>query len=246
MVGLNPEASPHSAARAATPKLAAARKRPPWAWAWAWAPAWAPTSARSWASGRRRWTPDRRFSCANAAPSGGCDGPALDPPGSSGPALHPCPDLAGKHERGGPSDLGTGAAGSPCSPTYRCCTRPQCHSPHMRADPAIGRRSGHEEDVGGRDRTGRCSSRTAAAGRRRRHGASPGRGGSPTGVPPPRSPAREGNTAAPFVLLDGHVMYRRVVETGQVRAALIAGPGFLGGFARSVTRMLTRSTSWWP
>jgi len=33
----------------------------------------------------------------------------------------------------------------------------------------------------------------------------------------------------PFVVLDGHVMYRRVVETGQVRAALIAGPGFLGG-----------------
>ncbi len=33
----------------------------------------------------------------------------------------------------------------------------------------------------------------------------------------------------PFVLLDGHVMFRRVVETGQVRAALIAGPGFLGG-----------------
>jgi CRP-like cAMP-binding protein len=33
----------------------------------------------------------------------------------------------------------------------------------------------------------------------------------------------------PFVMLDGHVMYRRVVETGQVRAALIAGPGYLGG-----------------
>jgi len=33
----------------------------------------------------------------------------------------------------------------------------------------------------------------------------------------------------PFVLLDGHVMTRRVAETGQVRAALIAGPGYLGG-----------------
>jgi CRP-like cAMP-binding protein len=33
----------------------------------------------------------------------------------------------------------------------------------------------------------------------------------------------------PFVLLDGYVMYRRVVETGQVRAALIAGPGSFGG-----------------
>ena len=33
----------------------------------------------------------------------------------------------------------------------------------------------------------------------------------------------------PFVMLDGHVLYRRVVETGQVRAALIAGPGYLGG-----------------
>lgn len=38
----------------------------------------------------------------------------------------------------------------------------------------------------------------------------------------------------PFVLLDGHVMYRRVVETGQVRAALIAGPGYLGGL-RSIS-----------
>jgi CRP-like cAMP-binding protein len=35
----------------------------------------------------------------------------------------------------------------------------------------------------------------------------------------------------PFVVLDGYVMYRRVVETGQVRAALIAGPGFLGGLS---------------
>lgn len=38
----------------------------------------------------------------------------------------------------------------------------------------------------------------------------------------------------PFVLLDGHVMYRRVVETGQVRAALIASPGFFGGL-RSIS-----------
>jgi CRP-like cAMP-binding protein len=33
----------------------------------------------------------------------------------------------------------------------------------------------------------------------------------------------------PFVMLDGHVMTRRVAETGQVRAALIAGPGYFGG-----------------
>jgi len=38
----------------------------------------------------------------------------------------------------------------------------------------------------------------------------------------------------PFVVLDGHVMYRRVVETGQVRAALIAGPGYFGGI-RSIS-----------
>jgi CRP-like cAMP-binding protein len=38
----------------------------------------------------------------------------------------------------------------------------------------------------------------------------------------------------PFVLLDGHVMYRRVVETGQVRAALIAGAGYMGGL-RSIS-----------
>jgi CRP-like cAMP-binding protein len=38
----------------------------------------------------------------------------------------------------------------------------------------------------------------------------------------------------PFVLLDGHVMYRRVVETGQVRGALIAGPGYLDGL-RSIS-----------
>jgi hypothetical protein len=35
-------------------------------------------------------------------------------------------------------------------------------------------------------------------------------------------------------MIDGHVMYRRVVETGQVRAALIAGPGYLGGL-RSIS-----------
>ena len=39
----------------------------------------------------------------------------------------------------------------------------------------------------------------------------------------------------PFVVLDGHVMYRRVVETGQVRAALIAPPGYLGGL-RAISR----------
>lgn len=33
----------------------------------------------------------------------------------------------------------------------------------------------------------------------------------------------------PFVILDGHVMARRVAETGQVYAAMIAGPGYLGG-----------------
>jgi CRP-like cAMP-binding protein len=38
----------------------------------------------------------------------------------------------------------------------------------------------------------------------------------------------------PFVILAGHIMYRRVVETGQVRAALIAGPGYLGGL-RSIS-----------
>ena len=38
----------------------------------------------------------------------------------------------------------------------------------------------------------------------------------------------------PFVMLDGHVMARRVAETGQVRAALIAGPGYLGGL-RSIS-----------
>ena len=38
----------------------------------------------------------------------------------------------------------------------------------------------------------------------------------------------------PFVTLTGHVMARRVAETGQVRAALIAGPGYLGGL-RSIS-----------
>jgi len=38
----------------------------------------------------------------------------------------------------------------------------------------------------------------------------------------------------PFVILEGHVMNRRVAETGQVYAALIAGPGYLGGL-RSIT-----------
>jgi CRP-like cAMP-binding protein len=38
----------------------------------------------------------------------------------------------------------------------------------------------------------------------------------------------------PFVLLEGHAMARRVAETGQVRAALIAGPGYFGGL-RSIS-----------
>ena len=38
----------------------------------------------------------------------------------------------------------------------------------------------------------------------------------------------------PFIVLDGYVMTRRVAETGQVRAALIAGPGYLGGL-RSIS-----------
>ena len=38
----------------------------------------------------------------------------------------------------------------------------------------------------------------------------------------------------PFVVLDGHVMDRRIAETGQVYAALIAGPGYLGGL-RSIS-----------
>jgi len=38
----------------------------------------------------------------------------------------------------------------------------------------------------------------------------------------------------PFLVLDGHVMDRRVAETGQVYAALIAGHGYLGGL-RSIS-----------
>ena len=38
----------------------------------------------------------------------------------------------------------------------------------------------------------------------------------------------------PFVVLNGHVMDRRLAETGQVYAALIAGPGYFGGL-RSIT-----------
>ncbi len=38
----------------------------------------------------------------------------------------------------------------------------------------------------------------------------------------------------PFVMLNGYVMARRTAETGQVRAALIAGPGYLGGL-RSIS-----------
>jgi CRP-like cAMP-binding protein len=38
----------------------------------------------------------------------------------------------------------------------------------------------------------------------------------------------------PFVMLDGHVMARRVAETGQAYAALIAGPGYFGGL-RSIS-----------
>jgi CRP-like cAMP-binding protein len=33
----------------------------------------------------------------------------------------------------------------------------------------------------------------------------------------------------PFVVLEGHIMARRVAETGQVYASLIAGPGYFGG-----------------
>jgi CRP-like cAMP-binding protein len=43
-----------------------------------------------------------------------------------------------------------------------------------------------------------------------------------------------GRQLPPFVVLDGHAMTRRVAETGQVRAALIAGPGYLGGL-RSIS-----------
>lgn len=44
----------------------------------------------------------------------------------------------------------------------------------------------------------------------------------------------KGAQMPPFVILDGHVIMRRVAETGQVRAALIAGPGYLGGL-RSIS-----------
>jgi hypothetical protein len=43
-----------------------------------------------------------------------------------------------------------------------------------------------------------------------------------------------GSQLPPFITLDGHVMARRVAETGQVRAALITGPGYLGGL-RSIS-----------
>ena len=44
-----------------------------------------------------------------------------------------------------------------------------------------------------------------------------------------------GRQIPPFVMLDGHVMYRRVVETGQVRGALIAPvAGYFGGL-RSIS-----------
>jgi CRP-like cAMP-binding protein len=43
-----------------------------------------------------------------------------------------------------------------------------------------------------------------------------------------------GSQLPPFVILGGHVMARRIAETGQVRAALIAGPGYLGG-TRSIS-----------
>jgi CRP-like cAMP-binding protein len=38
-----------------------------------------------------------------------------------------------------------------------------------------------------------------------------------------------GRQLLPFVMLDGHAIARRVAETGQVYAALIAGPGYFGG-----------------
>jgi CRP-like cAMP-binding protein len=43
---------------------------------------------------------------------------------------------------------------------------------------------------------------------------------------------RTGNR--PFLVLSGYVMFRRLAETGQVSAALIAGPGYLGGI-RSIS-----------
>ena len=44
----------------------------------------------------------------------------------------------------------------------------------------------------------------------------------------------KGSQLPPFVMLSGHVITRRVAETGQVRAALIAGPGYFGGL-RSIS-----------
>jgi CRP-like cAMP-binding protein len=43
-----------------------------------------------------------------------------------------------------------------------------------------------------------------------------------------------GGQLPPFIVLDGHVITRRIAETGQVRAALIAGPGYFGGL-RSIS-----------
>jgi CRP-like cAMP-binding protein len=43
-----------------------------------------------------------------------------------------------------------------------------------------------------------------------------------------------GSAMPPSVILEGHAMHRRVAETGQVYAALIAGPGYLGGL-RSIS-----------
>jgi Crp-like helix-turn-helix domain len=40
---------------------------------------------------------------------------------------------------------------------------------------------------------------------------------------------RRGIAMPPSVILGGHAIHRRVAETGQVYAALIAGPGYLGG-----------------
>ena len=45
----------------------------------------------------------------------------------------------------------------------------------------------------------------------------------------------KGSQLPPFVMLRGHVITRRVAETGQVRAALIAGPGYFGGL-RSISK----------
>jgi CRP-like cAMP-binding protein len=45
---------------------------------------------------------------------------------------------------------------------------------------------------------------------------------------------RTGNGPRPYLMLSGYVMFRRLAETGQVSAALIAGPGYLGGI-RSIS-----------